>query len=42
MLLGEVVKDLISGAAIALRNAQQTFHVFDVEIGNAPPSNFFR
>ena len=36
----EVVRDLISRAAIALWNTEQVFQVADLEVGHAPSANF--
>src|SRR5437764_6182120 len=38
----EVVKDLISRAAIAAWNTEQVFHVTDLKVGHAPSANLAR
>ena len=38
----ETVRDLIGGAALAVWNAEEIFHLADVEIGYAPGANFPR
>src|SRR6516225_4588834 len=37
--IAEIVRDLISRAAIAVRNTKQVFHVADFEVGDAPGPN---
>ena len=38
----ETVRDLIGGAAMTIWNAEQIFHLANVEIGYAPSSNLPR
>lgn len=38
----ETVRDLIGGAAMAVRNAEEIFHLINVEIGYAPSANLSR
>src|SRR4029453_9641298 len=40
--VANAVRELISRTAIALWNTEETFHVADLEIGDAPSANFSR
>src|SRR3979409_1832577 len=40
--VAEVVKDLISRAAIAVWNAEEIFHITGLEVGHAPGANLAR
>src|SRR5689334_16870434 len=35
----DIIKNLISRAAIAMRNTKEVFHIFDTEVGYAPGAN---
>ena len=37
--VADIVRDLISRAAIALWNTKELFHVTDIEVGHAPSAN---